>query len=485
MICQVGRACKEVDKMKQIGFLLWIFLSTLLSAQETINVFSYYPIVDKNEWRYTAPEGWKDGDYISRIEKDDQHFDRFYNRTKNRKEIHESYIGESLSTGHSYLHFDATNAAKILHTNVQGIYYIGELFSDQESFVLFDEPILWFAASSFISQEINETRDYTRYYEDGHTDRGVFSISQVITGKESATVSSGTNTDCLRIDFDTSWQLSPSQTATSSNIYHYARNVGVVKASARFIIRQNEQEVINRLVEPDLKAFKVSSSKKDNLSAKEIMKRAHAAAGGSFWSKPQSLTLVGHGLFYKNGETYFHQTHKMYRVFENTKEDAHKANGKVRIESYRDGNPIILVTFDGENTYTLSGKQPKSDADLQWSSNFGYGAIRHALDEGYLLERIPDDKVDGHPSYIIKVTDLSGGDTYFGIRKSDYKIVKVAFDTPRGWHERVYSDFFTKPDYNWQQSGRVRLFYNGIKSNEIIWSDFDVNQELPDNLFKL
>lgn len=221
------------------------------------------------------------------------------------------------------------------------------------------------------------------------------------------------------------------------------------------------------------------------LTAKEIVEAAHLHAGGKFWSRPQSLSLSGHGYFYKDGKTHFHESHKMYRVFESEKTDAHQANGKVRIESYRSGTPIIMVTFDGQNTYDLSGKQPKSTADKQWASSFGFGVIRHALDDGYRLERLPDDKVDGNDAFMIKVIDLNQGETLFGIAKTDYKIVKVAFQTPRGWHKRIYSDFFTKEGLDWQQSGRVRLFYNGIKSNEIIWTDFEVNTTLSDSLFRL
>jgi len=221
------------------------------------------------------------------------------------------------------------------------------------------------------------------------------------------------------------------------------------------------------------------------LSATTILDRAYANAGGSFWLRPKSLVMKGHGLFYKDGVTYKHEKHEMYRVYEKTKDAAHMANGKVRIASYRDGKPIILVTYDGSNTYDLSGIREPSEADKQWSSNFGYGVIRHALDQGYQVIRMPDDFVDGSPSFLLQVIDPAGGHTLFGIRHDDYAIVSVAFDTPRGWHQRIYSDFFTKEEYDWLQSGRVRLFYNGIKSNEIIWTDFNVNVDLEDSLFVL
>ncbi len=221
------------------------------------------------------------------------------------------------------------------------------------------------------------------------------------------------------------------------------------------------------------------------LSATKIMQKAHEKAGGEFWRRPKSLTLKGYAIFYPEGKPVKNEKHNMWRVYENEKEDAHVANGKVRIESFRDGKPIFIVSYDGENTYDLRGKQEKSAADNRWASNFGYGAIRHALDEEYRLELVEEDTVKNEAVYIIKVIDQKGGATFFGIDKKEFKIVKVAFQTPRGWHERHYSKFFSKPAYTWLQSGRVELFYDGKISNEVIWEDFEVNETLPDSLFIL
>ena len=233
----------------------------------------------------------------------------------------------------------------------------------------------------------------------------------------------------------------------------------------------------------------VDTTKEDQstskLTATEIMQKAYEKAGGDFWRRPQSLILKGNAIFYKNGQPKKNEKHNMWRVFENTKQHAHAANGKVRIESFRNNQPIFIVTYDGENTYDLSGKQEKSAADKRWASNFGYGAIRHALDDGYQLEKMQDDTVKNEVAYTIKVIDMNKGETFFGINKKDFKIVKVAFQTPRGWHERIYSKFFTKPKYQWLQSGRVELFYNNILENEVFWEDFEVNEILHDSLFIL
>ena len=228
------------------------------------------------------------------------------------------------------------------------------------------------------------------------------------------------------------------------------------------------------------------NQKKDStLTATQIMKKAHEKAGGEFWQKPRSLTMKGHAIFYRDGKASKHQTHNMWRVFESTKEDAHVANGKVRIESFKDSTPVFIVSFDGEHTYDLRGKQDKSDADARWASNFGYGAIRHALDQGYTLKLVEDDTVKTKPAYTIQVTDPNNGETFFGIDKEDYKIVKVAFQTPQGWHHREYSEFFSKDQYSWLQAGRVDLFYNDKISNTIFWKDFEVNEALSDSLFIL
>ena len=222
-----------------------------------------------------------------------------------------------------------------------------------------------------------------------------------------------------------------------------------------------------------------------DLSAKQIMEKAHEAAGGIIWTRPESLTMKGYAVFYKDGKAFRNEKHWMWRIYDWDKRDAHKADGKVRILSVRDGIPFINVSFDGKTTFTAEGPQPPSDAEKSWASNFGFGVIRHALDEGYSLSRLPDDLIDGRPAYMINVSDPAGGDTQFGIAQDDHAILKVGFDTARGWHERIYSNFYSNPGNSWVQPGRVRLYYNGVKANEVIWEAFAINQNLPECLFVL
>lgn len=221
------------------------------------------------------------------------------------------------------------------------------------------------------------------------------------------------------------------------------------------------------------------------LSAIEIMQNAHNTAGGASWQQPETLTLTGHANFYTNEDTLHNEVHNMWRVFESKKNDAHLASGKVKIESIRDGKHVILLSYDGHNTYDLNGKKEKSEADQMWSSNFGYGVIRHVFDEGYQLTIENEDIVNGVNTHTIKVTDPKQGTTFFDITQDDFKIVKVAFDTPRGWHHRLYSNFFKKEEYSWLQAGKVELFYNNKIANEVIWTDFDINKNLTDSMFVL
>jgi hypothetical protein len=218
-------------------------------------------------------------------------------------------------------------------------------------------------------------------------------------------------------------------------------------------------------------------------TAREIVARAHAAAGGETWVRPRAVLMRGYAVFYTTQGQETHERYDMWRVYPARKGAAHAADGKVRIESWYEGKRVRLLTFDGQRSYTLAGAQPPSEADKQWSENFGFGVIRFALDEGFRQERLPDDSVEARPAYVVRIIDPSGQPTLFSIAKDDYAILKVAFDTSRGWHERLYSGFFRKPGVSWVQPGLVRLYYDGVKQNEIHWTDFELDHPMPDELF--
>jgi len=245
---------------KSTIWILCLFVFCQCSSTKdltTIKTEDYYPIANGNEWRYTAPVNWKDGDYISKIVLDENRFQELLTQRKDL--VSDSILKEivEIKSGKTFRHYDATKSAKLLIENKKGIYYIGETFSGDESFVLFDQPILWFSSNIEFQKNMDETRDFTRIYKDGRIARGVFLIIQSIPKKETITVTAGTYQDCLRVEFNTFWNFGDGSEAHSLNVYHHAKNVGVVNASARFILLQNGKELLNRLVETDLKSYQL------------------------------------------------------------------------------------------------------------------------------------------------------------------------------------------------------------------------------------
>ena len=221
----------------------------------------------------------------------------------------------------------------------------------------------------------------------------------------------------------------------------------------------------------------------DPPTARDIVSRAQQAAGGETWIHPRTLLMRGHAVFFTPQGAERHERYEMWRVYPAQKGAAHAADGKVRIESWHQGKRVRLVTFDGQRSYTLEGPQPPSEADRQWSENFGFGVIRFALEPGFRQERLADDVVEGRPVHVVRITDPSGQATTFSMAKDDHAILRLGFETARGWHERLYSEFFRKPGVSWVQPGRVRLYYAGVIQNEIVWTDFELDQAMPDGLF--
>ena len=219
-------------------------------------------------------------------------------------------------------------------------------------------------------------------------------------------------------------------------------------------------------------------------SAADILAKAYEVAGGDAWRRPTTLKLSGYAVIYQGGAAVRYDSYVMHRVYDWTKRDAHAADGKVRIEAKRDGKTVLLLIFDGEKTYDLNGPVADQAANAQWASNFGFGAIRHGLDPGWSQKRLPDDMMDGEAVYMIELKDPKGGLTRFGVDQKTLQVVYAGFDTPRGWHERRYAEYYRKDGVAWAQPRRVRLYYDGVKQNEIIWTDFELNAPMPDSLFK-
>lgn len=229
----------------------------------------------------------------------------------------------------------------------------------------------------------------------------------------------------------------------------------------------------------------VAGSSEDELSATEIVRRATEAAGGEAWRRPETLHLEGVATLFRDGGVTYADRYEMWRVFPTESDDAHRANGRVRFDAFADERIVFQTAYDGEHTYDQNGRVPPERAQRDWSSAFGFGILRFALDDGFELVRLPDDEVDGHPCHSVKVVDPSGSETIFAIDRADYSVRMVGFSTPRGWHHRLYSDFAWHEEPRFRQPTRVRLYYDGVKTVDIEWRRFEIDVPLEDELFVL
>ncbi len=224
----------------------------------------------------------------------------------------------------------------------------------------------------------------------------------------------------------------------------------------------------------------------EELAARGIVERVIEAAGGEAWRRPDTLRLSGSAKLYDQGQAdrvTVADRYEMYRVFPRQSEDAHRANGKVRFDAFAGERVVFQIAYDGQNSYDQNGLVPPEKAQRDWSSAFGFGILRFALDDGFLLERLADDQVEGRDCYFVRVLDPSGSGTLFGIDRSDFSVRMVGFDTPRGWHHRLYSDFAWHEEPRFRQPTRVRLFYDGVKTVDIHWREFAVNVPIVDEVF--
>jgi hypothetical protein len=222
------------------------------------------------------------------------------------------------------------------------------------------------------------------------------------------------------------------------------------------------------------------------LDGRAILARATEAAGGEGWAKAKTLTLAGHAIFYgSTGAAVKSRAtdYRMWRVYDPGRSASHAAEGKVRIIAKDGDRALFTVGYDGATTWNDKGVVPKAEADAYWASNFGFGIIRHAGDPGFKAARVPDDAVDGHALYMVRLTDPAGGVTLFGIDRQSYAIRTMAFATPKGWHERVYDDFVRLRHPDWLQARHVTLRYNGVKQNEVFWTSTQVNAPIDDAVF--
>jgi hypothetical protein len=225
----------------------------------------------------------------------------------------------------------------------------------------------------------------------------------------------------------------------------------------------------------------------DDPDGPTILRLATEAHGGDDWAKVRTLMLAGRAEFW--GPTGAQprtraERYQMWRVFDPERSAAHGAEGQVRIVAEAGGKPMFTVGFDGETTWTERGITPKAEADAFWASNFGFGIIRHALKPGFKAERLADGNHEGHPIWVVRLTDPKGGVTLFGIDQAMHAIRTMGFTTPRGWHERHYADFVAQgTPRRWLQARRVTLLYNGVKANTVHWERWEIDGPVDPALF--
>ncbi|MCS6874356.1 MAG: hypothetical protein NZM17_06740 [Pyrinomonadaceae bacterium] len=216
----------------------------------------------------------------------------------------------------------------------------------------------------------------------------------------------------------------------------------------------------------------------------EIVRKTINASGGEVWQKPKTLYLDGTAIIYWFDKPKRLNLYRMWRVFPEKNISAHTANGKVRFDAFESEKLFFQISFDGVNTHQkLSQEAKQKEEFLRWSNNFGFSIFRFVEDKDFKLQLLPEDSVDGHACYFIKVTDPSQSDTLFGIDKKSFLIRYVAFRTPIGFHERFYDRFIRDKKTGFIQPTHLRIFNDGVKIAEIFWKRFEVNKPIPEDVF--
>ncbi|APE28124.1 hypothetical protein [Aurantiacibacter gangjinensis] len=217
----------------------------------------------------------------------------------------------------------------------------------------------------------------------------------------------------------------------------------------------------------------------------DVIAAAIEAHGGEFFRDPGTLALSGQAHFFNSDSTVrvWSPDYRMWREFTRGRTVSHGADGKVRILAHDEaGGTIFEVGYDGETTWTQDGIMPRDLADAYWASNFGFGIIRSALDAGFTLSFAPGRYLQDGETVIVRIVDPRGQETLFGIDVDTAFITYMAFRSPRGWHERFYSDF-RQLDNGWVQAQRVVLVYDGIVANQVFWEEVSVGETIDPGIF--
>ncbi len=223
-------------------------------------------------------------------------------------------------------------------------------------------------------------------------------------------------------------------------------------------------------------------------SAEEIIEFATHTAGGDHWRFARTNIMRGHATLCRDGRREAcaqADRYVMYREYPTDLDDSHAGSGRFRLDAYSGDQVLFQASFDGEHSWTHMGRVEDDEARETEQSNFGFSAIRFAGREGFPVERLVDDWIDGHACHTVQVGDPAGGDTLFWIDRDSGSIRAVAWPTPRGFHQRVYSDFFKADATGFMQPGRVRLYYDGRLTADVFWIEATINEPIDVALFRL
>jgi hypothetical protein len=233
-------------------------------------------------------------------------------------------------------------------------------------------------------------------------------------------------------------------------------------------------------------AFLFSVSAQE-LSPLEIAKKTIAASGGESWRRPKTLQLSGTATLYFGGEVYRMSEYKMWRIFPTESDSAHTANGKIRFDAREEnGKTFMQLIFDGKKTAEiLSDAAKQNEQFLRLSNNFGFSIFRFVENPEFKLTRLPDDKIDGHPCYFFKITDVKKSDTIFAVDRKTFFIRYAAFQSTLGFQQRYYDDFKWAKGVKFIQPRSLRIYNNGSKTTEVFWSEYKVNEAIDDKIFEI
>ncbi len=254
--------------------------------------------------------------------------------------------------------------------------------------------------------------------------------------------------------------------------------------SSIILIAMHSRHFVTPIIVAALTIAAQCAAADDGLDARAIMQRATDASGGDAWRLAKTNLMTGNATLYRDGRGVYADRYEMRRVYPRQLSAAHTSTGKFRLDAYAEDKLLFTMSFDGERMYNQNGPLPEEQAAETAESNFGFSAVRFALGEGFSLARMADDQVAGHPAYFVQVKDPSGGKTLVGIDKQNWLIRSVGWQTPRGWHVRVYDNYYQADESGFMQPGHVRLYYDGVKTGDINWTNADINIELTDDVFR-